>query len=347
MAPSLRDGRIEGVNVTEVVNSFSSESIFKNCASVERDKAERPIAGLEFGAWVVCGVSTSFAGYSLWNFRIAVDLNSLLAALGVLIFLIGVHAIYGRWRRVPTLRNLSGALAVIYWSAAMGGIISLVGLRQQWPLIDVTLANLDHVSGLNVTGFIEWTAAHPWWSHLLGVAYDSSFVQLFALAILLAVRSHTEKLWQLALVFAITMTACTSISVFWPAKGAFAYYNHSKDVLSHLPDGAGIYHLTKFEYFRHDPSPVLSFASLQGVVTFPSFHTCLALMTIFAAWGMRWLFVAALFWNGLVIISTLPIGGHYAIDLLCGALLWLAATATAKLAVGQRRWQSAPSLAPA
>lgn len=333
--------------MTEVVNNLPRESIFSDCTSIERGRAERPIAGLEFGAWFICAVSASLAGYLLWKFTITVDLNSLLAAVGVFVFLIGVHVIYGRWRRAPVLRNLSGALAVIYCSAAMGGIISLIGLRQQRPLIDATLANLDHASGFDVTGFVEWTAAHPWWSHLLGVAYDSSFVQLFALAILLAIRSRNEKLWQLALVFAITMTVCTSISAFWPAKGAFAYYGHSEDILSRLPAGAGIYHLTKFEYFRHDPSPVLSFASLQGVVTFPSFHTCLALMTIFAAWGTRWLFVAALIWNGLVIISTLPIGGHYAIDLPCGALLWLAATAAAKLAVGQRRWQSSPSLAPA
>ena len=124
-----------------------------------------------------------------------------------------------------------------------------------------------------------------------GTAYDSSFPQLFALGSCWRHALRTEKLWQLALVFAITMIACTSISVIWPAKGAFAYYHYSEDILSRLPAGAGIYHLTKFEYFRHDPSPLLSFASLQGVVTFPSFHTCLALMTIFplgARGGCSW-----------------------------------------------------------
>ena len=230
----------------------------------------------------------------------------------------------------------------------MGGIISLIGLRYQSPLIDTFLAKLDRAAGIDVPWFVEWSAAHPLWSQLLGVAYESSFVQLFALTILLAVCSRADKLWQLALVFAITMVVSTTISVIWPAKGAFAYFNYPSDIIDRLPAGAGIYHLTKFEYFRYDPSPMLSFASLQGVVTFPSFHCCLALMTIFATWGSRWLSAVSLVWNALVIVSTLPIGGHYAIDLPAGALLWLVATATAKLASTERhRWSLAPPLAPA
>jgi membrane-associated phospholipid phosphatase len=211
----------------------------------------------------------------------------------------------------------------------MGGIISLIGLRYHLPFIDHTLAQLDSSAGIDVPGLVEWSAARPGWSQLLETAYDSSFVQLFALAIFLAVRSRTDKLWQLALVFAITIVVSTSISVVWPAKGAFAHYNYPSEILDRLPAGAGIYHLIKFEYFRNDPSPMLSFASLQGVVTFPSFHCCLALMTTFATWGIRWLFLPTLAWNALVIVSTLPIGGHYAIDLPAGGLLWLTATALA------------------
>jgi hypothetical protein len=144
------------------------------------------------------------------------------------------------------------------------------------------------------------------WAVLLGVAYDSSFVLLFALTIFLTLTRRFEQLWQLAFVFAVTIFACTTISVLFPARGAFAYFDYSGNVLSGL----------------------LSFSSLQGVVTFPSFHCCLALATLFACYGVRWLFAASLVWNGLVIVSTVPIGGHYAIDIPSGAALWLAATAT-------------------
>ena len=70
----------------EAVNNVPCKRIYENCAQIEQDKSERPIAGLEFAAWFVCGISTSVAIYLLWNFRIAVDFHSLLAALGVLFF---------------------------------------------------------------------------------------------------------------------------------------------------------------------------------------------------------------------------------------------------------------------
>ena len=293
-------------------------------------------AAVELGAWIVCATATILAGFLLWNFRITVDLESLFIALSVMTFLVSVHVVYGRWRPAPVLRNLCGALAVIAWSAAMAGIISLIGLRYQSPLVDSTLASLDRVADIDVPWLVEWSAAHPFWAQLLDAAYRSSYTQLFTLTILLAVRSRAYKLWQLTLVFAITIVASTTISIFWPAKGAFAYFNYPSDILDRLPAGAGVYHLQKFEYFRYDPSPILSFANLQGVVTFPSFHCCLALMTIFATWGTRWLFAITLVWNALVIASTLPIGGHYAIDLPFGALLWLVATVTAKLVSEER-----------
>jgi membrane-associated phospholipid phosphatase len=38
------------------------------------------------------------------------------------------------------------------------------------------------------------------------------------------------------------------------------------------------------------------------------------------------IFPISLGWNALVIMSAIPIGGHYGVDLSAGALLWLAAT---------------------
>ena len=60
---------------------------------------------------------------------------------------------------------------------------------------------------------------------------------------------------------------------------------------------------------------------LEGVVTFPSFHAITALL-IAHAW--RGLPGATLFkiWAALVIVSAVPIGGHYVIDLVVGAALW-------------------------
>ncbi|MGB3489523.1 MAG: phosphatase PAP2 family protein [Xanthobacteraceae bacterium] len=305
-------------------------------------------AAVERATWLICVVATLFAGFLLWRFQIAVEHRSLIAALALLLAPAGIYIVYGSWRPEPVLRNIGGALLAVIWSGAAAGIISLIGLRYKAPLIDTQLAELDRAVGLNVASFVEWSAAHPFWPQLFSTAYDSSFVILCALVIFLSVSHRFDKLWQLALVFAITIVTSTAISVVWPAKGAFTYFDYSTDILNRLPTGSGLYHLPKFNYFRDDPAPVLSFASLQGVVTFPSFHCCLALMTIFATRGIRWLFPASLVWNLLVIISTIPIGGHYVIDLLAGALVWLAATiiAVRLTATKTASWPTVENISP-
>lgn len=274
----------------------------------------------------MCIFATTFAAFLIRRFAVAVDYGSMLTTLTVLGFLLAVYIVYGRWRGSPRLSNLCGALAAMTWSAAMAGIISLVGLRYHAPLIDEALVGWDRAAGIDGPAIIAWMAQHPFWLSLLAIAYESSFPLLFALTVLLAVMCRFYQLWVLAFVFAATIVTSTIISLIWPAKGAFAFFDYPINLLERLPQGAGIYHLEKFDYFRDGVSPIVSFASLQGVVTFPSFHCCLALMTIFGTWGLRWLFPISLGWNGLVIISTVPIGGHYIIDLPGGALLWLVVT---------------------
>ena len=62
---------------------------------------------------------------------------------------------------------------------------------------------------------------------------------------------------------------------------------------------------------------------MTGVITFPSFHTIMALITIQAWSWHRALKIPILTWNLAVIFTTLPIGGHYFVDLAAGGLVWL------------------------
>ncbi|MGJ4927441.1 phosphatase PAP2 family protein [Bradyrhizobium sp. HKCCYLS2038] len=292
---------------------------------------------LESCVWIICIVAATSSVFLIHRSGAAVDVASLLAALAIFGFLLTAHIVYRQLRPSPALSNLCGGLAAILLSGATAGIISLVGLRNNAPFIDAELANWDRAAGVDLPAVIAWVADHPSWSHLLAVTYGSSFPLLFAVTTALAITRRFDHLWILTFTFVVTILACAGISVIWPAKGAFAFFEYPASLLEHLPTGSGLYHLSKLDYFRGAASPLLSFANLQGVVTFPSFHCCLALMLIFATWTIRWLFPISLGWNSLVIMSTIPIGGHYAIDLPCGAIVWIVATGIAVVLASLRR----------
>jgi hypothetical protein len=300
-------------------------------AAIGQHESPASYALTERGSWLIACAASIFAILLLSSLTVAIDRSSLVSTVFVMLFLAAIYLVYGRWRPAPVLSNLCGAVAVLFLSIGMAGIISLVGLRYNAPFIDETLARADQHLGVDAPQMIAWFADHPTCSRLLDLAYRSSFVQLFGLVILLGLLRRFDKLWELIFVCSVTIVASTTFSVFWPARGAFVHYGYAADVLERLPMDAGLYHLDRLNYFRNAALPLLSFNSLQGVVTFPSFHCCLALMTVSAATGTRWLFQALVILNVLVLISTLPIGGHYAIDLPAGALLWLAAAATAAI----------------
>ncbi len=152
----------------------------------------------------------------------------------------------------------------------------------------------------------------------------------------------------MALGFGGSIQVAAVISVFAPALGNIVHSGQAGLVGKGLPAGSGIYHLNAVAAYRDGGAQVLDVSKLEGVVTFPSFH---AVMGIVLAWALRggWIGLAAGIWCVLVGISTVPIGGHYVVDVVAGAVLWCAIMATARAMERDRRGQQAhgPTALPA
>lgn len=291
-------------------------------------------------AWAWTGASTVIAiGMLLAAGGSVTPLTFALSVLGLLC-LAGLHRLYATRRPDRVLAAVTGGVAVAMWSAMMAGVISLMAARLGAPLADPWLAGADAALGVDTPRLVAAAAAQPWLTWTLGVAYLSSFPLIFAAIVYFSVTKSEERLWELCAGFAGVMTACTLISAATPAVGAFAYYAISEDTLRALPPGAGLYHLPVFEAYRSGAWATVDFTRLQGVVTFPSIHCGLALITAYAFRRDRVLAWPMAIWNGVVILSTIPIGGHYAIDLIAGAAVWAIVTALARTPLG------APSALP-
>jgi membrane-associated phospholipid phosphatase len=89
-----------------------------------------------------------------------------------------------------------------------------------------------------------------------------------------------------------------------------------------------------FNLLRDGSLAVVDLSALDGIVSFPSFHTALGVMGIHAARDTRWLVAFVLPLNATMIVSTMPVGGHHLADVLAGAGLTLGAILLV-------RWQKA------
>ncbi|MGX7952290.1 phosphatase PAP2 family protein [Tsuneonella sp. HG249] len=229
------------------------------------------------------------------------------------------------WHRYPDKRlaHSAGIVGVGTIALMLCGIISNAGLRLGAPLTDETLAAVDAAMGLHVDETVRSMAQHPSLIDALASAYNASGVLVVGLIALALIFDAPAKAWELTGTAVISMQAVALLSIAMPAVGAMTFLGMGDLQGAGLPAGAGIYHLEAFSHFRGGPN-VLRLADLNGLVTFPSFHTILALLATQALWDtrLRWPGVA---WTAGVIVSTIPIGGHYVVDLGAGFLVWLAA----------------------
>jgi len=283
-----------------------------------------PRVGLRSATWVFCFLSTIAVLVLLRATNTVLEIGPLLAAVGGVLVLAGLHLVYTRLRPDPCIGAVSGGLATVTWAGFMAGIAALAGLRTGAPLIDAQLAHADAALHLDTAALVAWLARHPPTGRILEIAYVSAVPVVFATVVLLALTRRAVLMWELCFTFAATATVSAFACAFVPAVGAFAHYGIPLEILAEMPNGAGRFHLPTFESYRSGVLDTVDVRHLEGVVTFPSFHAAMALMTAYAVRDVRGMAGPAWIWSGVVTISTIPIGGHYAVDLVAGAAVWVA-----------------------
>jgi membrane-associated phospholipid phosphatase len=203
-----------------------------------------------------------------------------------------------------------------------GVTLSYVITATNMPLRDAWLAQLDRNLGFQWLQFLDATNSNPYLAALLRGAYQTIGPVSQLVIVWLAVVRHGERLAELLAILSVSTVALCAAMWLVPAAGAFAYYHPGQvDVANYgaLSDMWSFSHA--FFMLRNGSLSVIDLSSLRGVVSFPSFHTMLGLMTVYALRDMRWLMVPVVLVNGVMLVSTLPVGGHYLADVLAGAAL--------------------------
>jgi membrane-associated phospholipid phosphatase len=254
--------------------------------------------------------------------KTSIEAHSLLAATVLMMSLTGAHFFYAIRRPNPLFSAATGGLAVLIWGGLSAGVIALAALRTGAPLIDSSLAAIDEAMRLHTPYLVTWFAAHPLAAAVLARVYETTVPAVFVAVLILAFTGREAQMWQACSVFVIAAAVCGLVSAVLPAAGAFAHYGTSPNILATLPAGAGRFHLKTFEAYRSGAVDSIDLSQLQGVVTFPSFHAVMALIATHALQALRGPLRLIWLWCALVLISTILIGGHYAVDLLAGGALW-------------------------
>ncbi|UWU95680.1 phosphatase PAP2 family protein [Bradyrhizobium sp. CB1015] len=283
---------------------------------------------------------------SLWLFQlnwILIGVVLVMLALGVLltsfrmevngyVILLGMAGLYGyighrnaisgaaNPRVYATLFTLAQIILVLVLVTSLGYIAASAAL----PMQEARLLAFDHALGLNFRTYLSFVNDRPGLIRALAPAYNSIFLQLTVLVVVLPVCGLYRRAAEFVLGYAITLIVTTVISTLIPATGVY----HALELVpaDHPNVEPLVYYATLRELplVRDGSTRVLDAFSLAPLLTFPSFHAITAVLYTWAMWPLRWLRLVGCCWNALVLAATPIGGGHFFVDVIAGVAVALA-----------------------
>lgn len=221
-------------------------------------------------------------------------------------------------------------------SLALAGLATLqyyaVWISARTPLADDLLIRIDHAIGFDWLTVCRWLSSNPPVVRLLMLAYEALLPEAaIILLILVFVAPGRARRFGTALIVSLLPT----VAILWmlPVEGAFAHYH-----VSSLPE-----FVVTFQKLRLHELMVIPSVS-DGIVSFPSYHACAAVLLTYFVRHIPIAFPAAVTINALMVAATPLFGGHYLADVLAGIMVAAATIAFLERQARVRGYQGPPRL---
>jgi membrane-associated phospholipid phosphatase len=262
--------------------------------------------------WVCLVVCALVAAAWLSALNVTVEFAAVVPKLqfaGILLVFSAVFAAIGN--RMPGLRLPLAVVADLTFSILQVMIATTVLLpltylaaTSGFPLLDERLARLDAMLGFDWDTAAQWVGQRTIIDGIFRCAYDSMALQPAAVLLIGSLKRPGDRNGEAIWLFIVSLLITCAIFAFTPALGK----------IGHVGTG----YLNVLADIRNGSWSVLSYDQVEGIVTFPSFHTTMALIFIYVVRRERW--ALALFGplNVVMILSIPTVGGHYLIDLFGG-----------------------------
>lgn len=271
--------------------------------------------------------------------RVRVDAAGSYVFEGVIAAMLTLSRMWWRRHGFERIADVAGTVGLACLGGMTGGAIAMLELRFHLPLADRALWSLDHRLGFDGLAAVEMLLGQGHWIfEIMAPAYNYTVPLFFASLIALSLMRERIEAWRAAFCFVGTLLTTCLIAMVVPAKGLAVWA--PRTLLERLPADAMRSFWPHFDDFYFGANPVLRLQAIDGVISYPSFHAVVGFL-IFAMWRKNiGTLVAAGAWLAIMLLATLPGGGHYLVDLIAGFVVFAAWLALSRrVEAYDRRWQ--------
>lgn len=244
---------------------------------------------------------------------------------------------YRHVRPVEKFAEMCVSLSQVLLFSAVGIILSYFAARTAAPLWDDTFVRWDQAIGFDWMAAMQLVDSSKIAVAVLFFAYASLIPQIVLVVCALGFLQKLEELRTTMLGAMLCGSVCIFISAFMPAVAYPIHYGITPDTFENVTPWAGFIKLGDFMSLRDGTIARFDFASMQGLITFPSYHAGLSAVTFWGFYQTRvnWFRIPGMTLAFLTIVSTPIDGGHYLVDVLAGVAISMLALPVARRMI---RW---------
>jgi membrane-associated phospholipid phosphatase len=273
--------------------------------------------------------------------RLSFDLLSGMPEFLVLAACVAVAFYYRRYRPDPWISFGAETSAQLATILTLGMLLSYPLAAAAFPYRDAQLHSVDLWLGFNWRGYLHFMNDHPTIGMVGKFAYRSMRPQFLLVIGVLVVTSRFIRLQQYIVATTLALLITLLIFTFTPAVASYAFLQIAPSEYANLTPSVPYEHIRHLQAMRTGADFLISESNLEGLITFPSFHTACGLLFIWALFPVRRLRWWVVGLNAMLVLSTPIEGAHYFIDLIGGAVVTALAVCGAKLIAPERRTAAA------
>lgn len=276
---------------------------------------------------------TAIAGMAIaiiaiyWAAGLSLDCRSL-PAIAIAFPLCAVVAIFYRFFRTDMeIVYSTEAIMQITLIGFLGALLAYAAATLRLPYRDAELLAIDRWLGLDLRSYMDFVNSHPRLAVLSVLVYLSMMWQPAIIFVALALNHRIERLHSFAVALIISLLITVVIFALVPALGWYGYLRIEPTAFPKLQLFWNF--AAHIDAVRSGELRAIPLGDLRGIISFPSYHTAVAVLAIWAVWPVRFMRWPMLILNVLMAASAPIEGAHYFVDILGGVVVGLCAATVA------------------
>ncbi|RAZ71385.1 phosphatase PAP2 family protein [Mesorhizobium atlanticum] len=223
-------------------------------------------------------------------------------------------------RTVSSMENIGIFLMLFIPLSVASFLFMYLAANTTRPLMDAYLASFDAAVGFNWIRAVELANMVPSVAAVMVFCYAALAYQVPLAFLVHSLGGGRERMLELVALVAVSGLLTGVLMLIVPAAGAYSFHAPDHGIFSHFTGIGGLAHLSTLAQLRSSTPFTFVIGNTIGLTSFPSFHTALG---IIITYNLR---RSILFWpvaaiNTMMILATVPEGGHFFADVLAGAAI--------------------------